>query len=405
MLTNGHCVGLWDSTSVLVDDASNPTAVTFNGFIDTQDQAFTIEAPTVRWATMRGTDLAVLELDETLGDLQAKGVRAYRLAPPAAVDERITVIGAPTSGVDAEEAFLRRVDCRVLRDATRLLEWRWVWDAAQPNSCRGILGGNSGSPVFDEAGDVVGIINTTTIGAPLGGECDLGRPCEIGPDGPVQRADTSYAQPVDGVLACFVDGRFDLGGSCPLEPGDPIGVSQIQRYGSAPWSWSAEVTAAAYTQVVMKTGPIGRTDCRAADGYGPLLTPPAVFDGPMPDVDSTELVCIAGVAADGTVALGAAGFAVAATDNVPPTAPIELAINGDPEWGYLVEPIFNPPDLSDYLLSFGPEGSVDCGDESAYMPYRRVPINLFPEDLPATVCVIGFDYARNRTEPVEFRLP
>jgi hypothetical protein len=96
---------------------------------------------------------------------------------------------------------------------------------------------------------------------------------------------------------------------------------------------------------------------------------------------------------------------VAATDNVPPTAPIELAINGDPEWGYLVEPIFNPPDLSDYLLSFGPEGSVDCGDESAYMPYRRVPINLFPEDLPATVCVIGFDYARNRTEPVEFRLP
>jgi hypothetical protein len=116
-------------------------------------------------------------------------------------------------------------------------------------------------------------------------------------------------------------------------------------------------------------------------------------------------VCIAGVAADGAVALGAAGFAVAATDNLPPTAPIELAINGDPEWGYLVEPIFNPPDLSDYLLAFGPEGSVDCSDESAYVPYRRVPVNFAPEDLPATMCVIGFDNARNRTEPVEFRLP
>ncbi len=404
VLTNGHCVGVFDSTTVMVDDSSSPTSVVFNAFVDTQDQAVQLQAPTVRWATMRGTDLAVLELDETLGDLQARGLRAYRLAPPAEVGARITVIGAPVSGVEPEELFLRRVDCRVLRGATRLLEWRWVWDAAQPNSCRGILGGNSGSPVFDAAGDVVGIINTTTIGAPVGGECDLGRPCEIGPDGPVQQADTSYAQPVDGVLDCLVDGRFVLGGACLLEPGDPLMVSQLARYGRSPWNWSAEVTAPGFEQVVVKTGPIGRTDCRVADGYGAPQAP-ATFDGPMPDADGTEVLCVAGIGPDGAAVLAAAGFAVAATDTVPPTAPIELAVNGDAEWGYLVEPIFNPPELSDYLLAFGPAGSVDCADESAYFPYRRVPINVDPSMVPATVCVIGFDNARNQTEPVEFQVP
>lgn len=404
LLTNGHCAGIFDSTTVMVDDTSVTTSVVFNAFVDTQEQAIRTQAPAVRWATMRGTDLAVLELDETLGDLQARGVRAYRLAPPAATGEQITVIGAPVSGVEPEEVFLRRVDCRVLRDATRLLEWRWIWDAAQPNSCRGILGGNSGSPVFDAAGDVVGIINTTTIGAPPGGDCDLGRPCEIGPDGPVQQADTSYAQPVDGVLDCLVDGRFTLGGACPFEPGDPVTASQVQRYGQSPWTWSADVEAPAVDQVVVKVGPIATTDCRSADGYGAPQAP-ALFDGPMPDADGTEVLCVAGVGPDGQPVLGGAGFALAATDNLPPTAPIELAVNGDDEWGYLVEPIFNPPDLSDYLLSFGPEGTVDCADESAYVPYRRVSITFNPEDLPATMCVIGFDSARNRTDPVEFQVP
>jgi hypothetical protein len=156
--------------------------------------------------------------------------------------------------------------------------------------------------------------------------------------------------------------------------------------------------------VVVKVGPIATTDCRSADGYGAPQTP-TLFDGPMPDADGTEVLCVAGVGADGRPVLGGAGFAVAATDTVPPTAPIELAVNGDDEWGYLVEPIFNTPDLSDYLLLFGPEGTVDCADESAYMPYRRVPITFNPEDLPATMCVIGFDYARNQTEPVEFTVP
>ena len=404
VLTNGHCAGIFDSTTVMVDDTSVTTSVTFNAFVDTQQQAITLEAPAVRWATMRGTDLAVLELDETLADLQAKGVRAYRLAPPAAKGAPITVVGVPVSGVNSEEVFLRRVDCRVLGDATRLLEWRWIWDAAQPNSCRGILGGNSGSPVFDAAGDVVGIINTTTIGAPLGGDCDLGRPCEIGPDGPVQQADTSYAQPVDGVLDCLVDGRFTLGGACPFEPGDPVGAVQAQLYGRSPWTWSAEVVAPTFDQVVVKVGPIATTDCRSADGYGAPQAP-ALFDGPMPDADGAEVLCVAGVGADGQPVLGGAGFALAVTDNVPPTAPIELAINGDPEVGYLVEPIFNTPDLGDFLFSFGPEGTVDCADESAYVQYRRVPVTFNPEDLPATMCVIGFDYARNRTEPVEFTVP
>ncbi len=403
LVTNGHCVGIWDSSTVVVDDASAPMSVSFRSFIDTVDEVVEVESTSTRWATMRGTDLAVVELDRTLGELQADGIRAYRLAPLAPVGAPITVVGVPTSGVPAEETFLRRVDCSVLREPVRLLEWRWLWDEAQPNDCRGIVGGHSGSPVFDADGAVVAIINTTTIGAPVGGDCDLGRPCELVGDVPVQVRDTSYAQPVDVLDGCFVDGRFALADGCELESGDPVSVQQITLYGRSPWSWSAEVMPGGFDEVAVKVGPIATTDCRVADGYGrpgSLTT----YTEPLPDAEGTELLCVVGVETDGSLSLRGAGFARATTDLTPPVAPIELGSSGTTEDGYFTEPIFNPPDLTDFLLSYGPAADMDCADESQYVRYRRVPLIIGPEELPAKVCVIGIDSAGNETEPAEFVL-
>ncbi len=403
LVTNGHCVGIWDSSTVVVDDASAPLSVTFRSFIDTVDDVVEVQSTSTRWATMRGTDLAVVELDRTLGELQSQGIAAYRIAPLAPVGAPITVVGVPTAGVPAEETFLRRVDCTVLREPVRLLEWRWIWDAAQPNDCRGIVGGHSGSPVFDSSGAVVAIINTTTIGAPSGGECDLGRPCELVGSEPVQVSDTSYAQPVDVLAGCVVEGRFALGGDCVLEPADPVAVQQVTIYGRSPWSWTAEVAPGTFDEVALKVGPIATTDCRVAEGYGEPQ-PAGPISEPLPDAESTQLLCVAGVDADGSLALLRAGFARATTDLSPPVGPIELATSGSTADGYFTEPIFNPPDLSDFLLAYGPAAGTDCSDESQYFRYRRVPLMIGPEELPVKVCVIGIDSAANETEPVEFVL-
>ncbi len=403
LVTNGHCVGIWDSSTVLVDDESAPMTVSFRSFVDTVDEVVEVQSTSTRWATMRGTDLAVVELDRTLGELQAQGISAYPLAPLAPVGAPITVVGVPTSGVPADETFLRRVDCTVLREPVRLLEWRWIWDGSQPNDCRGIVGGHSGSPVFDASGAVVAIINTTTIGAPPGGECDLGRPCELVGDEPSQMRDTSYAQPVDVLSGCIVAGRFALGDGCALEAPDGVSVEQLSIYGRSPWTWSAEVSPGSFDEVALKVGPITTTDCREADGYGEPA-PPAPVDEPLPDAEGTVLLCVAGARADGSLSLAQAGFARATTDLTPPGGPSELGRSGSSEEGYFAEPSFNPPDLSDFLLAYGPLDATDCADESQYFRYRRVPLMIEPSELPVKVCVIGFDNATNETEPVEFVL-
>jgi hypothetical protein len=76
VLTNGHCVDMLPPTEVRRDVPIAGT-VTF-GWPGGPLQE-TAEVASVRWASMKGTDLAVLELRRTLEDLLAAGVPAYPL--------------------------------------------------------------------------------------------------------------------------------------------------------------------------------------------------------------------------------------------------------------------------------------------------------------------------------------
>jgi hypothetical protein len=284
------------------------------------------------------------------------------------------VVGVPVTGVDPEEYFPRASDCAA-GPTSRLLEFTWLWDAAQSNDCDAIVGGNSGSPVFDPDGNVVGIINTTTVAAAPGGECYLGHPCELAVAGAGMVADTSYAIPVDGVAACFTAaGTFDVS-ACDLEAGAPVVTVAIGAPAQqSPASWQLSIDAAPGAALVAKAGPIGEVDCRDAAGYQPI--DPAAFQ-PQP---------------------------ILQVDDTPPVVEPELSIVEGEDGDFGVEPIFATPELSDYLVKIGPRATVDCADPDGYVRYRRIPLQVAATDVPASVCVIGHDLADNAAPPVRFEL-
>ena len=98
-----------------------------------------------------------------------------------------------------------------------------------------------------------------------------------------------------------------------------------------------------------------------------------------------------------------AAFVVLQVDDTPPVVEPDLsAVESDD--GYRVEPIFATPELSDYQVKIGRFSSTDCADPRGYVRYRRIPIEVAVAELPASVCVIGYDLADNASEPARFEL-
>jgi hypothetical protein len=374
--------------------------VAFNRFVDTDD--IEVDVAAVRWATMRGVDLAVLELDTTLGELREQDVVAYALRPPPLESTGIRVVGVPVTGVDPEEYYLRASDCAA-GATTRLLEFAWLWDAAQSNDCEAIVGGHSGSPVFDPDGNVVGIVNTTTVAASPGGECYLGHPCELTAGGARMLADTTYAIPVDGVAACFTAaGEFDPA-LCDLEAAPPpvaLTVAVPNQQSPATWQLTIEPAGGGAT-LVGKAGPVAQIDCRDAAGYVPI--DPAAFSPVVPAGEGFHVACVATTIA-GAPDTGSASYAILEVDDTPPVVEPELSIVEADDGSARVEPIFATPELSDYVVKIGPAASTDCADPDGYLRYRRIPFQVTAEDRPAAVCVIGYDLAGNAAPPVRFEL-
>lgn len=284
--------------------------------------------------------------------------------------------------------------------------------------CRDISGGSSGSPAF--AGDdpaIIGLINTTNIGGLT--PCALGSPCEIGPEGTAWPADTSYVTPVDGLAACFdAGGVFDRAAEgCPLDDGRQLLISGYPTQGTRNPIPNADGTATTATWNASlsgdlpyyrtKIGRAGEVDCRVDEGYGPpvALADAPLINDPLPGEEGSYLLCVlAGESAAPDETWQPAEWATVArveVDNTPPALAPQLAFNGDPATGLFVEPLFAVPELSDFLVLVGPAEATDCADRDAYARYRRIPFPISPDQLPARVCVIGFDTPGNEGDVFE----
>ncbi|AUX34838.1 uncharacterized protein SOCE836_070170 [Sorangium cellulosum] len=424
VLTNAHCTHEWaaetSANAVFVDTGATPELrMIFNYFRDTEGAQVEVPAKAIRYATMKGTDLAVVELDTTIGALAERGVVALGLAPsPPPPGGRVSVVGAPQLDVE----FLRRARCSE-EGTFDIVEYRWHWFGAHRNRCADIANGSSGSPVLDEAQRVYAVVNTTTLGSPPDGDCFLGRPCEVGAPPGVSAEGASYAVDVTGVSACFGDdGRFALDREgCALDAGRALDVLTYPAPRERPSdpatgatnTWDMTLGArGALGFFRYKLGRAGEVDCRRQEGYSaPIkLVAQDLSALALPEAEGVHLLCVlAGPTAAPDAAWQSLSFptvVLTTIDTTPPSRRPALSRGGDAAEGMRVEPIFSLPEHADFEYRFGPRDTTDCDDPAAeWLRYRRIPIFLDPRDLPARFCVRPTDWVGNVGEPFDYLLP
>jgi hypothetical protein len=251
LLTAGHCISLEPYGIIRNQPLAAP--VQFNYFVDTQEQRFTVRARATGWSTMKGVDLAFVELDATLGDLVAKGIRPLRISSANADAGRpVFWAGISSSPIPPDMQFLRLGRC-TLGPRVQLIEGSWIWNDELSNNCPDLYAGASGSPLFDaESDEVIGVIGTTTLLNFEQGpdyDCQRNRPCVVGGGGPVMQRDTSYASPVHGIGQCFdPSNTLDVQRpGCPLDPGMQLtvnaGLNEVQpETNGSPATWEAALS-------------------------------------------------------------------------------------------------------------------------------------------------------------------
>lgn len=222
-VTNGHC---YDGSSfpkpqeVLINQPSN-LIFKLNYFKDGLNRVRPVRVRRVVYATMKGTDITVLELNTSFKQLVKEGFTPLKIDPvPAPVGEPVKIIGIPLNGVEPSRSFLHRAVCEIGQSAN-VREDGYQWEKSIRNRCS-LVGGMSGSPVVSlQSNRVVAIANTGVDDNALSQpECSLNRPCEITKEGKITTlAKENYAQRVNDIPSCFDErGIFNLAlSSCRLE--------------------------------------------------------------------------------------------------------------------------------------------------------------------------------------------
>ncbi len=424
VLTNGHCVGDVGRSAqqTTLEEPWSGTAE-FLRADGNLEGTYTAEVTQIAYSTMRGTDTALVRLDHSLGELRALGIRPLPIteAEPAG-GTTVVNVGVPVQGLDHDDWVLRKGSCALSAPHT-VIEFLWIWHNVWANDCPGIVQGSSGSPLIqtDAAGTptaIVGMINTTSWGvtAADGGACFINRPCQVR-DGVAEMVEeTSYAQSVAGIGACFgADGVFTLTPSCPLpvssmwtESGGGAfrGGDLPDGTGSLPTVSFVGREAGQYRTALIPLG--DATGCADPASYAEQSARPlpqasdlgswdAVGESERVELPETEgwfLFC--GVAGEDYAGAASVLFSV---DRTPPLFPAGVDIEDLGGGAVVLRPHLNPPELSNVRFAWGPLDQTDCATTD-FQDFFIVPLTLEASDLPARYCIYGMDSAGNQT-PVE----
>jgi hypothetical protein len=223
-ITNGHCyngvAGFIGEKEIIVNRPSD-MIFKLNYFVNSESRVRSVRVKRTVYATMKNTDLAILELNTTFKQLVKEGFT------PLIIDnalvkagEPVEAIGVPLEGVKPSLSFLHKAICQI-GESVKIREDVYNFDSSVRNRCS-IVGGMSGSPMISlKTNRVVAIVNTGVNDEALNQkECSLNRPCEISRNGRVATLpNENYAQRVSNIPSCFnKNGIFSLKlRSCRLE--------------------------------------------------------------------------------------------------------------------------------------------------------------------------------------------
>jgi hypothetical protein len=222
-ITNGHCydIPLFPAAQEIIVNRSSKMVLKLNYFVNEKTRVRPVSVRRVVYATLKNTDIAILELDTTFKQLLREGFTPLNMdSVPPAIGEPVQVIGIPVSGLNPSLSFLHKVVCEV-GETVSIREDIYELDRSIRHHCS-VVGGMSGSPMISlKSNQVVAIVNTAVNDEALTQpECSLNRPCEVSNDGKVATfPKENYAQRVNNVLSCFDQkGIFNLNlSSCNLE--------------------------------------------------------------------------------------------------------------------------------------------------------------------------------------------
>ena len=418
LLTAGHCINL-DPYRVIRSEPLR-AQVTFNFFIDTPDRRVVVNGRATGWSTMKGADLALIELDTTLGDLSTRGIRPLRLTTTSTVaGSPVFWTGIPLNPIPPGQQFLRRGRC-TQGNHVQLIESSWIWHDDMSNDCPDLYAGASGSPLFDAvSGDIIGVIGTGTLlnfeeGPDF--DCQINRPCVMNAGGPLTEKNTGYASPVPNIAPCFDQtNALDLQRpGCTLDPGYQLGVNsganEVQPVTDGkPAAWDTALTGT-QRYYAYKRFAAGEGNCTNPSGYGEpiaVATAPVIRD-PIGSTDGYYFLCV--ISGDTPVVDSSwqkpahASARFKRIDSQPPVVPLDYEVEVLPVGYHLLFTSGGeaPSGLGPAFYKMGPLAAMDCSDPRDYRVQISIPPIIRPSEFPTRLCWKSSDKAGNLTTPVAF---
>ncbi|HEX8594657.1 MAG TPA: serine protease [Pseudomonas sp.] len=412
LLTNGHCINRQNGL-ILTDEEIKGT-IEFNFFTDSAARSYHLKR--VRWSSMQGVDLAIVELVPTLQSLIDDGIQPLRLASQMPEPGRdVLWVGAP---LYKDTGHLRLAACKH-QASGEILEQPWVWRHTLRNQCKDTGTGASGSPLLlRDSQQIFGVLNTSTEGMPSDEENEALKAAGY----PPQAADSNFGSPVIRLNDCFIGGLLSTDPErCSLFPTFSIRFKNPQMSHSyyarvrldpegrdiyPGWNlrFSADTPFYRYKQA---DHPL---QCEDPVGYSAALSSrTAAIDEPIDRRIGINWLCLVGVnSADERPEPGLMRNALTLAVELQaagPTPPPQMSIELNHAGTYVVRWLYESSLIDHYTLKAGPPETTDCSDPNGFRRRPGDSVLIPARSLLRKICTYAHDVNGQRSVVREDLLP
>lgn len=399
IITNGHCTNdIFQDNNIQVNVPLDAVVVFKKISGIPENEYVRCTTRNILYGTMKGTDLAIIQLNISNKDLIAKGIKPLKISDIfPVIGAKIEAFGYPLS---ISPVILRKSE-DILGASTNVSEFIWFWKQLSTSNFKDIYSGSSGSPIFSNGEKTIfGVINTTTIGAV--GECELGAPCEFGiGKAPSVKDNTTYIVDITKLKYCFNNqGIFDINiSSFPYEKPSDFKVNlknNVRNFNSTSLGQNLEIEVENPLNTAYKVESLVQFDVSNKDGF--INNNNIIIATPLPVYEGYYVVSVMK-----NNRFDQIKYLTFKTDFTAPSNDL-IAIEKikQESGGYSVKPIFKYPELTQFEWKYGTEQSCNCNDTNGYSFFNRIPVQISQNQLPYKFCIVGYDLASNKTLVKEF---